>query len=58
VAPGAAARMAVLILANSPCASFGHLAMYLSTFEFLCFVKIALSPCRSAFPIVIDRSTG
>ena len=49
VAPGAAARMADLIFAKSPRASFGHLAIYLTTPLLLRFFNIAFSACCSVF---------
>jgi hypothetical protein len=54
MAPGAAARMAALIFAKSPCASLGHLAMYSSTSLLLRFVTVAFSPRRSVSFIVIN----
>ncbi|MGB2637513.1 MAG: hypothetical protein WAN32_01050, partial [Candidatus Acidiferrum sp.] len=51
VAPGAAVRMAALIFANSPCASFGHLAMYSTTPLLLCFVMLAFSSCPGVFSL-------
>jgi hypothetical protein len=49
VAPGAAARMAALTFAKSPCASFGHLAMYSSTPPLLRFATVVFSPWRHVF---------
>jgi hypothetical protein len=45
--------MAALTFAKSPCASFGHLAMYSSTSLLLPFVAVAFSPRRSVLCIVM-----
>ena len=55
VALGAAARMAALIFARFPCASFGHLAMYSSTSLLLRFATVAFPFGRCVLFIVIEN---